>query len=118
MPRLFAALLCFPLLTAIFNLIGITGGYLVGVMFLGADAGDYWYRVDYSLGVEDIIEGFTKSIVFGLLVTSICCYYGFLVNQRRDTFGSKGVSKVTTAAVVRSSITILVADFIITVLFI
>ena len=118
MPRMWAALLCFPLLTAIFDLIGITGGYLSGIVFMDADAGNYWHQVDYSLGASDVMEGFTKSLVFGLLVTATCCYHGFLVNERPNLFGSKGVSKVTTMAVVRSSILILTADFVVTALFI
>lgn len=116
-PRIFAALICFPFLTAIFDLIGLFGGYLTGILLMGGDAGSYWYRVDASLAAMDVVEGFSKSLVFGLLTTSICCYYGFLVNQSASTFGSKGVSKVTTAAVVTSSIVILASDFIITSLF-
>lgn len=116
-PRVFASLICFPILTAIFDLIGIFGGYLTGVSLLGSDAGSFWYSVDYSIGLIDVGQGFMKSLFFGLLVSCICCFYGFMVNERKGFFGSKGVSKATTEAVVCSCVCIFIADYLVTSFF-
>jgi phospholipid/cholesterol/gamma-HCH transport system permease protein len=113
-PRLAAALLSFPLLTAMFDLIGIAGGYLTGVVLMGGDPGAYVYRVQSSVELADVTGGFVKSLVFALIVATICCYQGFHTHLRRDARGSKGVSLSTTSAVVQSCVAILVADYLVT----
>ena len=105
-PNIAAALIVFPLVTAIFDVIGIYGGYLVGVKLLGISGGTYFSLMEDLVGMEDILVGLYKSISFGLIVSWICCYKGF-----HSGYGAVGVSKATTEAVVLSSILILVWDY-------
>jgi phospholipid/cholesterol/gamma-HCH transport system permease protein len=113
-PRIVAALISFPLLTAMFDLVGIAGGYLTGVLLVGGDPGAYTYRIQSSVELVDITGGFVKSVVFAVLVATICCYQGFFTHLREDGHGSKGVSLATTSAVVQSCVFILIADYIVT----
>ena len=113
-PRLAAALISFPLLTAIFDVVGIFGGYLTGSLLLGIDEGIYFSRVESSVEMTDINGGFIKSLVFAVVVTGICTFSGFFTHERRDGFGAKGVSLSTTSAVVTSCVLILVTDYILT----
>ncbi|MCG8529643.1 MAG: ABC transporter permease [Desulfovibrionales bacterium] len=113
-PRLAASILCFPLLTALFDVIGIIGGYLTGVAMLGINAGAYFYRVNTSVDVSDISEGFIKALTFGVIVATISCYQGYNTHKRTDSVGPESVSNSTTAAVVLSCVLILVSDYIIT----
>jgi len=113
-PRMAAALLSFPVLTAVFDVIGIFGGFLTGSLLLGIHPGIYFSRVESSVMMADITGGFVKSIVFALLVATICCYQGFFTHIRAEGFGAKGVSLSTTSAVVISSVLVLVADYILT----
>jgi phospholipid/cholesterol/gamma-HCH transport system permease protein len=113
-PRIAAALISFPILTAFFDLIGILGGYLSGVVLMGASAGSYLYRVDASVDWIDVRGGFIKSIVFAVLVITICCFQGYFTHMRRDSYGSKSVSLSTTSAVVLSCVMILVSDYVVT----
>jgi phospholipid/cholesterol/gamma-HCH transport system permease protein len=113
-PRIAAALISFPILTAIFDLIGILGGYLSGVILMGANSGAYTYRIDASVEWLDVRGGFIKSIVFAVLVITICCFQGFFTHLRTDSYGSKSVSLSTTSAVVLSCVMILVADYVVT----
>ena len=73
-PRLVASLLAFPLLTAIFDVIGIIGGYLTGVLMLHINERRYLYRIASSVTMNDVAGGFIKSLVFGLLVATVCCH--------------------------------------------
>ena len=104
-PRLVASLLAFPLLTAIFDAIGIIGGYLTGVLMLHINEGAYLY---------DVAGGFIKSLVFGLLVATVCCHQGYTTHMRRDSVGPEAVGNATTSAVVISCVLILVADYVLT----
>lgn len=113
-PKMAASILCFPILTAFFNLIAIWGGWLTGVKLLGANAGSYWSRVQSSLDWSDIEGGFIKSIVFGALVCTICCYEGYYTHTRSGLAGPEGVSQSTTNAVVKSCVVILAADYVLT----
>lgn len=113
-PRIAAALISFPLLTAMFDLIGIVGGYLTGVVLVGGDPGAYLYRVQSSVELTDINGGFIKAFVFAAIVATICCYQGYFTHMREDSRGSKSVSLSTTSAVVQSCVFILVADYIVT----
>lgn len=105
-PNIVAALIVFPLLVAIFNVIGIFGGYLVGVEILGIGSGTYFSLMEDYVVMKDIMVGFYKSISFGLIVSWICCYKGFYTG-----YGAEGVSKSTTEAVVLCSILILIWDY-------
>ncbi len=105
-PNIVAALIAFPLLVAIFDLIGIFGGYLVGVKILGISSGTYFSLMEDYVAMEDITVGLYKSLSFGLIVSWICCYKGFYTG-----YGAEGVSKSTTEAVVLCSIVILIWDY-------
>ncbi len=112
-PRLAAAFVSFPLLTALFDVVGIFGGYLTGSVLLGINPGLYFSRVETSVGMADVTGGFVKSIVFAVVVATICCYQGYYTHTREE-FGAKGVSLSTTSAVVLSCVLILIADYVMT----
>jgi phospholipid/cholesterol/gamma-HCH transport system permease protein len=112
-PRIAAALICFPLLTALFDVVGIFGGYLTGSVLLGINPGVYFSRVESSVVMSDVTGGFIKSIVFAVVVITICCYEGFYTHHRAE-FGAKGVSLSTTSAVVLSCVLILITDYVLT----
>ena len=105
-PNIVAGMIVFPLLTAIFDLIGIYGGYFVGVNLLGVSSGTYFSQMQNFVEMEDIRIGLYKSASFGIIVSWICCYKGFYTG-----YGAEGVSKSTTEAVVVSSILILIWDY-------
>jgi phospholipid/cholesterol/gamma-HCH transport system permease protein len=109
-PRFWAGFISMPLLTVIFMIIAVFGGYLVGVKWLGVDAGQFWANmqasVDFSL---DTMNGIIKSIVFGFVVTWIAVYQGFYSIPTAE-----GISRATTRTVVYSSLMVLGLDFILT----
>ncbi|HPC74863.1 MAG: ABC transporter permease [Syntrophales bacterium] len=117
-PRVVASIISFPILTAVFDLIGIFGGYVSGVLLLGANAGAYFYRVQESLELKDVTDGFIKAVVFAVIVALVCCYQGYFAHMREDSRGAKAVGLATTSAVVLSCVLILVADYIVTSLLI
>jgi phospholipid/cholesterol/gamma-HCH transport system permease protein len=113
-PRITASIISFPLLTALFDLIGILGGYLTGVVILGVNSGIYFYRIQASVELKDVTDGFIKAIVFGVIVSTICCFQGYFAHMRTDSHGAKAVGLSTTSAVVLSCVLILVADYVVT----
>ncbi len=114
-PRIVAALISFPLLTAIFDVVGIFGGYLTGSVLLGINPSTYMDKVIQSVDMVDIAGGFLKSFVFAIVVTTICCYRGYYTHlSTGGGYGAKGVSMATTNSVVQSCIFILIVDYIIT----
>jgi phospholipid/cholesterol/gamma-HCH transport system permease protein len=113
-PRIAASIISFPLLTTFFDLIGLIGGYFSGVMLLGVNSASYFYRIKHSVEMEDIIGGFIKSIVFAIIVSTICCFQGYFTHMRTDSYGAKSVSLSTTSAVVLSCVMILVSDYVVT----
>jgi len=117
-PRIAASIISFPLLTALFDLIGIIGGYISGVLLLGANAGTYLHRVQVSMEMKDVTEGFIKAIVFAVIVSTVCCYQGYFAHMRTDSHGAKAVGLSTTSAVVLSCVLIMVADYVLTSLLI
>jgi phospholipid/cholesterol/gamma-HCH transport system permease protein len=108
-PNFIAGLIALPLLSAIFDVVGIFGGYLVGVKLLGVAKGSYFGEMATYVDMKDILEGIYKSLSFGVLITWICCYKGYY-----SGFGAEGVSKATTQAVVISSVLILIWDYFMT----
>jgi len=108
-PKLLAGILALPLLTAIFDVVGIFGGYLIGVKLLGIGEGTYFAEMGNYVDLEDVLEGIYKSLCFGALIAWVCCYKGYYAG-----FGAKGVSKATTQAVVLSSVLILIWDYLMT----
>lgn len=113
-PRITASIVSFPLLTALFDLIGIIGGYISGVFLLGANASTYFYRVQADMDIKDITNGFIKSVVFTVIVSTVCCYHGYFAHMRTDSHGAKAVGLATTSAVVLSCVLILVSDYVVT----
>lgn len=116
-PRIAASIISFPLLTAVFDVIGIVGGYLTGVAMLDMNQGAYFYRISSSVSMTDINCGFIKAIVFGCLVTAVCCHQGYYTHLRRDSVGPAAVGNATTSAVVISSVLILATDYVLTSIF-
>jgi phospholipid/cholesterol/gamma-HCH transport system permease protein len=113
-PRLLAALISVPLLTAIFIAVGIFGGYFVGVILFGVSPGSYLGGMYDSVLWRDIIMGSAKSVAFGIIMIWVATAKGFYLHlEKGGAHGSEGVSKVTTDAVVLSSIAVLFADYII-----
>lgn len=113
-PRIAASLISFPLLTALFDVIGIIGGYITGVIMLGINEGVYFHRINSSVVMSDVSEGFVKSLVFALIVSTVSCYQGYFTHMRRDGVGPEGVSNSTTSAVVMSCVLVLIADYALT----
>lgn len=113
-PKIVAAIISFPLLTAVFDLIGIVGGYVSGVVLLGLNGGVYLHSIKTYVVMGDIINGFVKSIVFAVIVVTVCCYQGYFVHMRRDSHGAQAVGLATTSAVVISCVLILVSDYVVT----
>ncbi len=108
-PRVLAGLLSFPLLTAVFDVIGILGGYVVGVDLMGAPGSSYLNGIATNLDSHDIVTGIYKALVFGLVVMWVCCYKGYHAERM-----ATGVSRATTEAVVMSSVLVLVWDYFLT----
>ena len=113
-PRLIAGMICFPLLTSIFNIVGIYGGYLATVVMLDVDSGTYWYRVFESVTLANVFGGYAKSLLFAANALMICCYMGFNLHKQSGLHGAQGVNTAATSAVVLSSITTLILDYLVT----
>ena len=113
-PRLVAGVISMPLLVALFVLAGVGGGWFVGVVLFGVSAGAYFQGMYDTVTMLDLAMGFIKALAFGLLITWLCCAKGFLLHlDRKGAFGAEGVSRVTTEAVVLSSIALLFSDYLI-----
>lgn len=108
-PRVIAGLVAVPLLTAIFDVVGIYGGYLIGVKLLGVSSGIYFSEMRNAVELSDINGGLLKSLSFGVIVAWVCTYKGFYTG-----YGAEGVGKATTEAVVLSSVLVLVWDYFMT----
>ena len=114
-PKLLAALISVPLLTAMFDVVGIFGGYLAGVKLMGVNSGSFFNGMQQSVTNHDIRLGIVKSFVFGLLLVWICAGRGYFVQKIRGAgFGAESVSMVTTQAVVITSIAVLIFDYLLT----
>ena len=111
-PRLIAGLLTLPVLVLIGDIIGVFGGYLVGVYKLDFNAATYLARTLEFLEPMDVISGLVKAASIGFLVTLMGCYHGY--NSRG---GAQGVGAATTLAVVSAASLILIANYVITELF-
>jgi len=113
-PRLIAALIVFPLHTAVFDIIGIVGGYMTGVLLLSLESGVYWQNVYTGVTISDVCSGFYKALAFGFIVTALCAFEGYNTHLNASEPGARGVSQSTTRAVVLSSIAVLAVDYLIT----
>jgi phospholipid/cholesterol/gamma-HCH transport system permease protein len=112
-PNLLAALISLPLLTAVYDVVGILGGYLIGGKLLGIGGGTYFGEMAHYVEMKDILEGIYKSLFFGVLIIWVCCYKGFYTSLFTG-FGAEGVSRATTQAVVLSFVFILIGDYFMT----
>jgi len=108
-PNIVAAILTFPMLAAIYDLVGIFGGYLVGVKLLGMSSGTYFSQMEHFIDMADIRMGIYKSVSFGVIVSWVSCYKGYYADE--TGYGAEGVSKSTTEAVVMASVLVLICDY-------
>jgi len=108
-PRIAAATLTLPLLGLIFSFSGMVGAYLISTKYLSIDAGTFMEGIRDYLGMQDIVHGLIKSVVFGVMMALIACYKGIYA-----TGGARGVGIATTRSVVLSSMLVLVSDYIMT----
>ena len=111
-PRLIAGLLMLPLLVMVADIIGVFGGYIIGIYKLNFSAYDYINRTFEFLEVQDVMSGLVKAAVFGFLVALMGCYQGY-----HSKGGAQGVGAATTKAVVSASILILTANYVVTEIF-
>lgn len=113
-PRFWGGFISMPLLTVIFNATAIYGAYLVGVKWLGLDAGVFWSNMQSAVEFHaDVVNGILKSVVFGVAVTWIAVFQGYSATPT-----SAGIASATTRSVVYSSLTVLGLDFILTAMMI
>ena len=112
-PRFIAALICIPILSCIFITVGIFGGYFVGGILFGVSPGSYFGGMYDAVLWRDILMSVLKGIAFGLITIWVATAKGFYLHLDPTAFGSEGVSKATTQAVVISSIVVFFADYII-----
>jgi phospholipid/cholesterol/gamma-HCH transport system permease protein len=108
-PKVLASVLVMPLLASIFDVIGIYGGYLIGVDLLGVSSGAYISSMESSVEWKDVYGGFLKALSFGVIVAWVCTYKGY-----HTTMSAEGLGKATTEAVVLSSVLILIWDYFLT----
>ncbi len=112
-PKFIAAMISIPLLTAIFNLVGIFGGYLVGGLIKGIGGTVYIQNIIDTVVWADLKMSIIKSIIFALIIIWISLGKGFFVHKEKDIFGAEAVSRVTTKAVVTSAVATLFIDFLV-----
>ena len=108
-PRLVAGVVMVPILTMLFNIVGMIGAWLVAVKMLGLDPGIFIDRMRWLVDWEDVQQGLIKAAVFGLVVCLIACRQGFYADG-----GAAGVGRATNRAVVHSAIAILMLDYLVT----
>ncbi|MCM2295362.1 lipid asymmetry maintenance ABC transporter permease subunit MlaE [Rhodoferax sp.] len=109
-PRFWAGVIVMPLLAAVFSAMGIIGGWVVGVLMIGVDAGSFWSQIQGGVDVwQDVGNGVIKSIVFGFTVTFVALLQGFEAQPTPE-----GVASATTRTVVVASLAVLGLDFILT----
>lgn len=109
-PRFWGGVISMPLLAALFSAMGVFGGWLIGVVFIGVDDGAFWSQMQASVDFRyDIVNGVIKSIVFGFAVALIAVFEGY-----DSVPTAEGVSRAITRTVVTSAMAILALDFVLT----
>jgi phospholipid/cholesterol/gamma-HCH transport system permease protein len=109
-PRFWGGVISMPLLAALFSAMGVLGGWLVGVVFIGVDDGAFWSQMQAGVDFRyDIVNGVIKSFIFGIAVSLIAVFEGY---DSAPT--AEGVSRAITRTVVTSALTILALDFVLT----
>ena len=111
-PRFLGGLIAVPLLTAVFNVIGLYGAQLIGVQLMGVDHGIFWAQTQSALALKDVTEGIVKSVVFGAVVSLIAVNEGYHADPTAE-----GVGLATTRTVVASSVMTLLLDYVLTAAF-
>ena len=111
-PRFLGGVIAMPLLTAIFDVVGIYGAQLIGVGMLRVESGSFWSQMQSAVGMRDINEGLVKSVVFGLTCSLIAVYEGFHSEPTAE-----GVGLATTRTVVISAVLTLLTDYLLTAAF-
>jgi phospholipid/cholesterol/gamma-HCH transport system permease protein len=109
LPKLIASMMVFPVLTLLSNMVGTLGAYIVSINLYNIDAASYLNYLFDFLSPRDVYMGLIKSAVMGFIVSTVCCFFGLNASQ-----GAKGVGDSATRAVVVSSVSILVADYLLT----
>jgi phospholipid/cholesterol/gamma-HCH transport system permease protein len=111
-PRFLGGVISMPLLAVLFSAIGIMGAYVVGVMLIGLDGGNFWSLMQSRVDVwRDVGNGVVKSFVFGIICTAVALYQGYETEATPE-----GVAHATTRTVVVASLAVLGMDFILTAL--
>lgn len=111
-PRFWGGVIAMPILAAVFSMVGIIGGWVVGVLLIGIDPGAFWSQMQSGVDVfKDVANGVLKSLIFGIAVTLIALYEGW--NARATP---EGVAKATTRTVVSGALVVLGLDFLLTAL--
>ena len=111
-PRLWAGFICMPLLAIIFAVVGVWGGSLIAVDWLGIYEGSFWANMQQSVNFyDDVVNGIIKSVCFGVVATWIAVFQGYDCIPT-----SEGISQATTRTVVYSSLAVLGLDFVLTAL--
>lgn len=108
-PRILASIVMVPALTALFDAIGAFTSYWVSTRVLQVSTGAYVARTQWYVDVDDLLGGLFKSAVFGLILSSVGCYYGYYARG-----GAEGVGSATTKAVVAAGVAILIVDYFLT----
>ena len=109
-PRFWSGVISMPLLAIVFSTLGVMGGYLVGVEWLGVDAGAFWGNMQASVDFRiDVVNGLIKAFVFGIFVTWIAVFQGMDLVPTAE-----GISRATTRTVVYGSLSVLALDFFLT----
>ncbi len=110
-PRLLASIIMLPVLTMLFNLVGIAAAYFLSVRVLGTDPGIFVAKIRQFVEPLDLLKSAIKAAAFGMVIALVGCYKGFYASG-----GAKGVGEATTSSVVTSSVSILLIDYLLTVL--
>ena len=109
-PRFWGGVVAMPILAAVFSAVGVIGGWVVGVLMIGVDAGSFWGQMQGGVDVwKDVGNGVIKSVVFGVTVTFVAVYQGYEAQPTPE-----GVSRATTRTVVVASLAVLALDFVLT----
>lgn len=111
-PRFWGGVIAMPVLAAVFSMVGVLGGWFVGVVLIGIDPGAFWSQMQSGVDVvKDVANGVFKSLVFGVVVTLIALYQGWTARATPE-----GVSRATTRTVVDGALAVLGLDFLMTAL--
>ena len=111
-PRLIAAVLSMPILVAVADIIGVMGGWVVGIYSLDFNSAVYLKNTADFIKMDDVTSGLWKAAVFGFIIALMGCYHGY-----NSKGGAQGVGAATTNAVVSAAILILAANYFMTSLF-